>query len=276
VTYLNQGRRLNYGAGAFRLTQIYDEDLGFVRREKRLGVLGLASYPFDKFTRVEATVFARHASNHLLRNGTFQTVDLVSNFVGLVHDNARWTILGPSSGTRANLSAGFTRDLTAGQGDFVTLSADVRGYRLLSPWLVTATRVQSQTSIGRDAQRFYIGGYRGVRGYDRRRSARFGLNQLAGTKSFLAQQEFRFPVLRGLTFAVPTTWVFPTISAAAFADAGWVWEEDWSDHRGSVGVGWFVGGGYFPALRWNYVWPTTDWRHYSSGPRTQFVLDYNF
>ncbi|HYM81913.1 MAG TPA: hypothetical protein VEY91_10975, partial [Candidatus Limnocylindria bacterium] len=120
VTYINQSQRLNYGVGVFRLTQIYDADLDVVRRERRVGLLGLASYPFSKFTRVEGSVLVRHANDHLLRNGDFKTVDLLSNFVSLVHDNTGWTRMGPSNGSRWLLSAGFTRDLTSGAGDFAT------------------------------------------------------------------------------------------------------------------------------------------------------------
>ena len=268
LTYINQARRLNYGVGLFRLTQVYDQDLQLFRREKRVGVLALASYPFDKFTRIETSMLARHAQNHLLRNGRFQTVDLVSNFLTLTHDNARWTQLGPSSGTRAYVSAGLTRDLTSGAGDYVSLIADARHYRMALPWLVSATRMQGYSSLGRDAQKAYLGGVRALRGYNR--------NVLGGTQTLLVQEEVRFPVLSGLTFALPTAWVFPTVSAAAFVDAGWAWEGGAPDHRGSVGIGGFVGGGYFPAIRWNYVWATRDFRSFSSGPRTQFVLDFNF
>ena len=138
VTYINRARRLNWGVGVFRLTQLYDADLDEIRRERRVGMLGLASYPFSKFTRVEGSVLVRHASDHLLRNGEFKNVDLVSNFLAFVHDNSRWTMLGPSSGTRLFLSAGFTRDLTSGAGDFATLLGEVRHYAMPVSQLVSA------------------------------------------------------------------------------------------------------------------------------------------
>jgi hypothetical protein len=69
LTYVNQSRRLNWGMGIFRLNQVYDPDLDIVRREPRTGILGLAMYPFNKYTRVEGSVLIRHATDHLLRDG---------------------------------------------------------------------------------------------------------------------------------------------------------------------------------------------------------------
>jgi hemolysin activation/secretion protein len=128
--------------------------------------------------------------------------------------------------------------------------------------------VQYQASFGHDAQRFYLGGRTALRGYDRR--------SLQGLRTLLLQQEFRMPLVRGLTFAVPTTWEFPTISAAAFADYGMGWESDREEQLGSVGTGVFVGGGYYPVIRWNFTWTTRDFRQFSHRPRTQFLVGFNF
>src|SRR5204862_5644052 len=75
LTYLNQSRRMYYGLGVFRLTRLFDPEIDQIRREKRVGLLGLVSYPFSPFTRIEATVQIRHATNHLLRSGDTPTVD---------------------------------------------------------------------------------------------------------------------------------------------------------------------------------------------------------
>ena len=268
VTYINRARRLNWGLGAFRLTQVYDADLNTIRRERRLGMLGLVSYPFDKFRRIEGSVLVRHASDHLLRNGEFKDADLVSNYVALVHDNSRWSEIGPSSGERMFLSAGFTRDMSSGAGDFATLIAELRHYAMPLPHIVSATRVQGQSSLWRDAQTFYLGGWGSIRGYE--------LRALSGTRTLLVQQELRFPLLRGLVFSVPAPWLFPTISGAVFADAAWTRQDGRERRLGSAGLGFFMGGGYFPALRWNYVWISPDLEHWSLQPRTQFTLGYNF
>jgi hypothetical protein len=268
LTYINQSRRLNYGVGVFRLTQVYDPDLDLVRRERRAGLLGLAMYPFDKYTRIEGSVLVRHASDHLLRNGDFKDVDLVSQYVSLVRDNTGWSGLGPSAGSRWLLSAGFTRDMSSGAGDFGTALAELRHYQKPLPVLVSATRVQGQASYGHDAQRFYLGGRASLRGYDRR--------ELSGFRTVLVQQEFRLPLVRGLTFALPRAWEFPTISAAAFADWAMGWEEGGEQRLGSVGTGVFVGGGYYPVIRWNFSWTTPDFQNFAPRPRTQFLIGFNY
>lgn len=268
VTYINRSRRLNWGVGVFRLTQVYDADLNEFRRERRIGTLGLASYPFSKFSRIEATVVIRHASDHLLRSGEFQNVDLVSNYLSIVHDDARWTVMGPSGGRRLFLSAGFTRDLTSGAGDFVSMAGEVRQYTSLMRHVVLATRLQGQASLGRDAQRYYLGGWGSMRGYDRR--------AFSGLQTVMLQQELRFPLVRGLVIAIPSPWLFPTVSGAVFADAAWMRTDGDRDQAGAVGAGFYLGGGFYPVIRWNYVWPTRDFQRFRHGPITEFSVGYNF
>jgi hypothetical protein len=282
ITYVNRASRLNWGVGVFRLTEQYDADLDQVRREKRVGMLGLASYPFSKFTRIEGSVILRHADNHRLRSGLAHDAALISNYLAFVHDNTRWTEVGPSSGTRTYLSAGFTRDLDGGWGDYSSVLAEVRQYAMPLPAIVLAGRLQLQSSFGEDAQRYYLGGWTSIRGFDRR--------SLSGEQTLLAQSEVRFPLLRGLTLAFPTLWTFPTVSGAVFADAAWTWDRygDGGATLGDVfartpdfdaaatGASFFIGGGFYPAFRWDYVWLTEDFRTFSRRPRTRFSLAYNF
>jgi hypothetical protein len=288
VTYINQARRLNYGAGIFRLASVYDQDLNAIRLERRVGLSVLARYPFDKFNRLEGSVLVRRALSHLLRDGQVVDADLVSNFVAFVHDNAAWTWVGPSTGMRLVLSAGYTRDLGSGAGDYSTLLGEVRRYWMPLPQFVSATRVQGQASLGHDAQRFYLGGRQTLRGYD--------YHTLAGLRTVVAQQELRFPLVRGLRFAFPVRWEFPPINGAAFADAGWAWGggdvllygvpayylsgvnlgPGSRGHLGSAGIGFYIGGGPYPVLRWNYAWQTQDFRRFGNRPRFQFALGYNF
>src|SRR5262249_579877 len=163
-----------------------------------------------------------------------------------------------SSGSRMMVSAGFTRDMTSGVGDYGTALAEFRHYERPLPVLVSATRIQGQSSFGNDAQRYYLGGLWSLRGYDRR--------VLSVTRTVLVPQGLRLPLRPGLTFALPSTWQFPTISTALYADWAMGLDGPFQERLGSVGVGAFIGGGYYPVIRWNFSWLTPDFHTFSRQP----------
>jgi hypothetical protein len=101
--------------------------------------------------------------------------------------------------------------------------------------------------------------------------------------------------------AIPAPWQLPTLNVAAWADAAWAWEQDdgsfyvpvsgdevdsggfgssgggWQErHLGSAGFGVFLGGGYFPAIRWDFAWRTSDFKTFTDKPRTRFWIGFNF
>lgn len=268
VTYFNRSQRLNYGIGVFRLSRIYDVDFDLFRRERRLGGTLLAAYPLSKFTRLEATAVLRHAQDHLLRSGEFRDLWLLSNFLAFVHDDARFTFHGAAGGQRLNVTAGFTRDLSTGTGDDVSLALDARVYRSLVKDVVWAHRAVVRASSGDDPERSYLGGPYALRGWDRR--------VLAGTKAVFAQSEIRFPILARTRLGAPLPIEFPRVNAALFADAAAAGEVGQPFRRlGAVGAGIFVGGGYFPVLRLDFV-KRTDLRRIEARTRTQFTIGYSF
>jgi hemolysin activation/secretion protein len=268
VTYVNQARRLHYGAGAFRLTQTYDQDLDAVVRERRFGVLGLLSYPFHKFLRIEGSVVARHSNEHRLRNGDIRSLDLVTNGLALVQDNTVWTMAGPTRGTRWYMAGSYTRDLTTGRGNYGTLQGEYRGYFQPLPLTISATRVVARSSFGPDAQQSYLGGLYTLRGYDWR--------ALSGEKTISVQQEFRAPLVRGLVLGFPGTFPLPPVGVAAFGDAGFAWDFLGERHLGSAGFGVYIGGGVYPSIRWNWAWRTPDFHTWTRQPVRQFMIAYDF
>jgi outer membrane protein assembly factor BamA len=266
---LNQSRRLYYGFGVYRLTRLYDPDFDIVRREKRIGLLGLVSYPFNPFDRVEASVQVQHATNHLLRSGSAPTVDLVSNFVSLIHDDSRWWWDGPTGGTRFNLTGGFTRDMSSGLADYATVLAELRHYRQPIRHVVLALRGQVTQSFGADAQRAFVGGP--GRLHINQRQVIYGL-QMANT-----QAELRLPLLRNLVVMVPSPWQIPTLHGALFADAAWARGQQNMDKVSDGGFALYLGGGVYPELRWNWVWRSNDFHTLTSPkPTTYFTIDFTY
>ena len=270
ITYINQSQRLNYGVGLFRLTQIYDVDLDVIRRERRVGIVGLLSYPFDKFTRIEGSILVRHASDHRLRG---RHAGAGGSGLELRGAGARQRALERDRAERRqphSSAAAFTRDIASGAGNNATILAEVRTLPDAGPGVVSALRVQGQVSLWRDAQRYYLGGYNSLPGVARR--------ALSGVQTLMVQEELRFPLVRRLVIAVPSPWEFPTVGAAAYAGAAYAWEDAFGDRYGQrigvVGFGLYLGGGYYPALRWNFTWPTADFRNFGSQPRREFTIGF--
>lgn len=268
ATYFNRAQRLNYGLGLFRLTRIYDVDIDLYRRERRIGGTVLASYPLSRFTRIEGSTVLRYAQDHLLNNGDFRDLWLLSNYFSFVHDDARFTHHGAVGGHRINLTAGYTRDLSTGSGDAVSLLLDGRFYRTPIKDVVWANRIVTQVSSGDDPERFYYGGPYALRGWDRR--------VLYGTRTALAQTELRLPILGRTRLGAPLPIEFPRVNVAFFLDGAIAGGAPGSiDRLGSIGAGLYVGGGWFPVLRLDWV-KFTDFRRIGPATHTQFTIGYLF
>ena len=76
---------------------------------------------------------------------------------------------------------------------------------------------------------------------------------------------------------VPAPWQLPSVSGVGFADAAWAFDKFVDKRIGVVGWGIYVGGGFWPALRWNWMWITEDYHGFrSKAPAHEFFIAYNF
>ena len=166
------------------------------------------------------------------------------------------------------LRNGDFRDLSTGTGDAVSLTVDGRTYRALAKEVVWANRLVAQASAGDDPENYYMGGPFMIRGYDRR--------VLYGTKTMFAQTEVRFPILARTRLGAPLPMEFPRVNVALFADAAMAGEFGRTFSRmGAVGAGIYVGGGFFPVMRLDFV-KRTDLRRIDPETHTQFSIGYIF
>jgi len=99
---------------------------------------------------------------------------------------------------------------------------------------------------------------------------------LVGTQAVIASHEVRFPVLRGLVLGVPAAWETPPIGGALLAYMGWARDQQVKTQLGGAGFGVYIGGGFMPALRWNWVWLTDDFHNFTRRPVMQFVFGFNY
>jgi hypothetical protein len=257
LLYLNLSRRLNYGVGLFRFTGRFRDVAFDIYDETTAGAYFLASYPFSKFSRVEAQITLERshridvedfnddfgiipdslAATDLTRKGT-----LTSNYLSYVKDNTLWLPTGPIDGERFNITAGLVSCFACEYQSQVTntpvsrsaavdnyvLIGDYRRYFRTSQYSAYAIRAYGFFSSGTIPGRAVLGGPHRLRGYPR--------FSLAGSRVWLLNQEWRFPILNSLTLDFPFGDLrFPGIQGAFFGDIGSSWLEDQERERGTWG-----------------------------------------
>lgn len=236
--YLNQKRRLNWGAGAFRIRGLfYENDFRTVYDESSFGAFADLRWPFSRFARVEGQLRVERSDRIDVVGGDSEEPHrvgwLASNYLSYVRDNSLWLATGPIDGERTNLTAGVANDLTNGRFDSWSASLDHRRYLRTSLRSAYAIRAFGYASGGNRPRRLSIGGPWGLRGYPR-----FG--RVAGTRAWLVSQEFRFPITDFLSVGFPFGEMrFPGVQGALFADVGGAWSTESRDRGvlGSAGLG---------------------------------------
>jgi hypothetical protein len=247
--YLNQSRRVNWGFGAFRTKgRNFEGDRVVAYDETAYGVLGVIRYPLSRFTRVEGTFIAEHSDrvdftlpvDQPRREGWIAT-----HLLSYVHDNSLWVNSGPIDGGRFSVTAGLSNDFTNSRFDNYLISADVRRYLRLGRRSTWALRAYGFYSGGDRPRRTNIGGTTALRGYPQ-----FGY--IVGSQAYMANQEFRFPLLTHLTLGTPFGDVdFPEIQGALFTDVGKATFETFTDRAvlGSYGISFRMALGPLAVLR---------------------------
>jgi len=244
VFYLNQSRRVNWSVGAFRLRgTFYESDFSTVYDETSAGAFAQLRYPLSRFRRIEAVYNVEHSDRFdltrpdLLSGGDateFHRVGwLASSYLGYVEDNTLWLPTGPIDGERMNLTGGLVNDVSHGRFDSWIVAADYRRYVRTSLRTAFALRLLAYHSGGERPRPVNIGGSWALRGYPR-------YGYVAGTRAWLFNSEWRFPITEFLSIGFPFGEArFPGVQGAVFCDLGKAWTATSTDRGtlGSTGLG---------------------------------------
>ncbi|MFI5235794.1 MAG: BamA/TamA family outer membrane protein [Gemmatimonadales bacterium] len=259
AAYQNTAHRMNYAVGAstapyFLIGQSSqpapDTVVTTVDRFIIRQAFGQASYPFNRFSRVEGQLALTNVQEDFLRiadqfdsfgltgNEDQTTIHVGTSYfaqpsLALVFDNSIPGYVGPYIGRRSR----FEISQTLGDWHITQLTADYRRYDHLFGPFVFATRGLVIDRTGRDAGRQlqFIGYPDYVRGYT---SGSFysnecptasgggytgckGLDNLLGTSFAVGSAELRFPLLNAELGFLPIG--FPPIEGAVFYDVGAAW-----------------------------------------------------
>ena len=236
--YLNQARRVNWGIGAFRQRGLfYEGDFNTLFEETSFGGYAQIRYPFTRFRRLVAEYRMERSDRFDLFSEDVTEPRrvgwLASNYLSYVKDNTLWLPTGPIDGERYNLTMGLVNDLSHGRFDSWLVSADLRKYLRTSLHSAFAVRVQGYASGGERPRRINIGGSWALRGYPR-------YGYVAGTRAWLMNAEYRFPITDFLTIGFPFGDArFPGVQGALFLDYGRAWSRTTTNRGvlGSTGLG---------------------------------------
>jgi Tol biopolymer transport system component len=240
---------IDYGIQGYHSARfLYLEDAFGIAlyRFRTWGIAGTASMPLDRFNRFE---FGVSWMNLLRENLEYsaspnQKRELVIPTVSFVHDNTLWGYTSPNNGSRYNINAMISPKLGSNSLDFQTYTADYRTYFKFWKNYSFVLRYSGGVSVGKNAQRFFIGGTDGwinrefenggipivniedfafltpalpMRG--------FNYNVKNGTKFALMNYELRYPFIQYLvTGGLPIA--LGNITGATFLDVGSSWTRE--------------------------------------------------
>jgi Tol biopolymer transport system component len=244
----------------------------YLYRFRTWGIGLSASYPLDRFNRIEGSL----SWMNLLRENLDYVSDpnnqqrsLIIPSLSYVHDNTLWGYTAPNNGSRYNISAMISPSLGSNAIDFQTYSLDYRTYMKFWKNYSFVMRYSGGMSLGKNAQRFFIGGTDGwinrefengsipiyniedyafltpalpLRGYN--------YNAKNGTKFALVNYELRYPFIQYLvTGGLPIA--LGNITGATFLDVGssWTDEKAWKGfttnaYGNTVNVDMLIGTGF--------------------------------
>jgi Tol biopolymer transport system component len=245
LSYQYLPRRTDYALTGFHLArQLTDFSRETIYRYRNYGLTVSASYPLDKFRRVEGELSVLGTSLTDLVDPALRSRSRAFLYPALTytHDSTVPGFLFPSGGRRYAFRVAGSPGLSVA---FATFLADARQYVGLGPWYSFAFRLSAGVSLGPDPQRFYAAGVQNWINPDFRSIPiedendfifatpvlplrGFGIDERGGTRFGLANAEFRFPLFAAiLPGPIPVLPLY-NLQGTAFADVGTLYSDDFN------------------------------------------------
>ncbi len=239
-------KRINWGLGLFNYSNTYYSSVFGLQRFRNYGISGTASYPFDKFTRLNMSVIWLNADLEFLQiNKMMEKLNSVIPTIQYVYDKSEWGIFSPLKGFRGLVSVKTSPKYTRESLEFTTVKVDLRNYFQIYESYSFAARLAAGASRGADPQNFYLGGVPNwLNGkYIVNRDvvtasikdvyfAEFVMPlrgayyyQQVGNNYVLTNLEFRFPFIPYMQLGLPPI-VLGNIQGVLFSDIGMAWKTD--------------------------------------------------
>ncbi len=223
-------------------------------RFRNFGASIKASYPFDLFNRVEWGInWLNLYMENIDKPSSISTTRMLFVPEGAyVHDDVLYGAFAPVKGTRYNIGFKGTPKLGDDGVGFMTITGDYRRYFPITNYMSLAFRVSGGASLGPDPRSFFLGGtenwinHRFQGGYlpfEEPEDFAFmqfmmplrgwAVSEIKGTRYFLGNAEFRFPLFRAL-LAGPVPILFQSIMGSIFFDIGGAWNGTFDNFKAAV------------------------------------------
>jgi len=233
VEYYDLHRRLGLGGGAFHYVNDYFDYragvAGLYYSETRAGGGFTVTYPFDRFHRAGASIYAYELKREWEVGAPPAYGTKVAPYLSATRDTSLWYRDGPLDGQRAEVTVGVTEDVRRTRADYLYVNLDFRHYLRTTRSQCLAVRLAAVGTFGPDARPLYAGGSLSMRGYN--------FFDFRGRRLAIGNVEYRFPILE--PFPLPTalgTATMPPVRGALFADVGNGWDERFGPPRGGFGL----------------------------------------
>ena len=249
LSYFYLARRTNYGISAFHTADFFSGNRFQGTIRYRTYGLGLTvSRPFNKFRRIDfiATWFNVSQEAIFVPDLAPTKVSTILPEIRLVHDNVLYGFTGPIDGSRAILRWQVSPKYNSNSFEFQKMEIDFRKYWKINWFHSFAARFSGGASFGADAPNYFLGGTPGwinwgvneeelsfnerIQDVQNIYFSEFEVPlrggsyyQLVGTRYFLGNYEFRFPMFHRLDLGWPLPLRFPLIMGVAFTDFGVAW-----------------------------------------------------
>ena len=245
LSYGYLGLRPNlYFAGGQQVRFFLSNFFDSVERFRYFDLIGALQYPFNRFVRVEASaIFLATYRDNLTYDFPVSKEKAVIFTMGVVRDNTRWGYFGPVDAKRSVIQAAFSPGIGDTPHEFSSLTIDWRAYQPLSREWSLALRFAAGASIGKQPQKFILGGLENW--IDAQFAKNLTLDEIGdltysqfvfplrgtdyyeqiGTRYFLMNGEIRFPFIQFLVLQAPLPLFFQQVRGAMFFDVGSAWDD---------------------------------------------------
>ncbi len=249
LQYFYLPERTDYGFSGFhsaRFVIVDDAYNGSLYRFRTYGFNLVASYPFDRFNRVDGGLSWFNVSKENLDEvaDPVQKRTVLLGSLGYTHDTVLWGYTAPVNGSRYSFNLFGTPRLGADGLSFINVTGDYRTYLRLGRNYSLALRLAGGGSFGGNPQKFVIGGvdnwinrtFEG--GYVPLEDAEdylflqtglplrgYNYNAAIGSRYGMFNFEFRYPLFAFLQ-AGPLPIGLQSIAGAVFFDMGGAWNKE--------------------------------------------------